>query len=508
MKETVTASSAVGKRRYSSLGNRNAKTNHLAIISITILELLLILALCIQTFVEKTAYGKLGIGPIIILLSSLVVNWVLYKRNRTSERLRYAMLIGFIIGWGYLMITGKNVMVISYIYPVLVAAILYCDAKFEKRIFALTLGITILRIIVWGINGYLLGSENGIAFISIVVGLIVIIVNHITAKLYIKFTHDMVGALEDEKGIQSTLIEDILRVSEKVTNGVGNADNLIENLKDSSSVVHSSIREILEGTQATADSVQEQTRMTAMIKDAIDETAENARVMVKAAVDSTKVVEQNLEEINHIREKADMIGRTNSHVADSMQELQKKAEEVQEITQVIFSVSSQTNLLALNASIESARAGEAGRGFSVVADEIRNLSEETRLSTEKISGIVMELNVNAQNAAEVVQTSIDAMNEQNRMVENATGAFVAVRNNMETLTQRIEDMDNKINNLVESNDTIIQNINQLSTISEEVSVGAKEVEEHSKQNQVQAQEAKELLHQVYELVQEFSKYRK
>lgn len=78
------------------------------------------------------------------------------------------------------------------------------------------------------------------------------------------------------------------------------------------------------------------------------------------------------------------------------------------------------------------------------------------MSTEKITGIVQELNLNAQNAAEIVQASIDAMTQQNEMVENAADSFSAVRSNMETLTQRVEDMNNKIENLVKSNDTIIE----------------------------------------------------
>ena len=494
------------ERIYSQMENRNAKTNQLAIISITILELLLIFALVIQTFVEKTAYGKLGLVPMLVLILSIIVNWVIYKKDRTSEKLKYALLIGFLVGWAYLMLTGKNVLVVSYIYPVLVGAILYRDSKFEKTIFSLVLGTVILRTIIWAVTGYLLTSTDGLAFISTIVNYVVVIVVHITAKLYIRFTHDMLHTMEDEKTMQNTMLSDILQISDSVTSEVKHADELMENLKNSANVVYDSIQEISKSTQVTAESVQQQSEMTSVINDAINETAETAKVMLETAENSTKLVEDNLKAMNQIREKAETIGETNSRVAGSMEELQKKAQEVQQITEVIFSISSQTNLLALNASIESARAGEAGKGFAVVADEIRKLSEETRLSTEKITGIVQELNMNAQNAAEVVQASIDAMNQQNEMVENAADSFSAVRTNMESLTQRVETINDKIENLVKSNDTIIENITQLSAISEEVSASAGEVEERSQDNQQQAQMTKDVLNQVQELVKGFAKY--
>lgn len=503
--DTMTEKFVKTERKYNDLGNRNAKTNQLAIISITLLELLVIFGLFVQTFFSVTAYGKLGLVPMVILLVSMVCNWIVYIKDRTSEKLKYVMMIGFLIGWAYLMLTGTNILIGFYILPALIASILYRDVKYERIVFWTVLAVNIVRTVIWGTTGVLMGSA-GMPLISTVVGYVVILVIHITAMLYISFTHDMLHSVEDEKKMQNIIIQDILRISKAVTEEVERVDDLMGNLKDSSNIVHSSIQEISTSTQVTAESVQEQSRMTSVINEAISETAENARVMVETAESSTKVVEENLKVINKIRENAETIGETNSHVAGSMEELQKKAQEVQQITEVIFSISSQTNLLALNASIESARAGEAGKGFAVVAEEIRKLSEETRLSTEKITGIVQELNMNAQNATEVVQSSIDAMNQQNQMVENATDGFAAVRSNMETLTQRVEDMNKKIKNLVESNDTIIENISQLSAISEEVSASAKEVEERSQDNQMQAQEAKELLSQVQEIVKDFSKY--
>jgi len=146
------------------------------------------------------------------------------------------------------------------------------------------------------------------------------------------------------------------------------------------------------------------------------------------------------------------------------------------------------------------------RVFAVVADQIRELAEQTRKSTEKISSIIDELNVDAQNATDVVQISIDAMNEQNGMIENASDSFTMIRDNVDTLTQKVSDIDKKIGNLVSSNDAIIESISQLSATSQEVSASALEAEERSKQNQTEAQQAQDLLNEVLQRVQEFAKY--
>ena len=491
--------------KYNNKENQIAKVNQACIISVTFIELILVFGLLIQTFAYKTAFGKLGIVPVIILFFGIILNWCCYLKNKKNIKLKYYMAISFFIGWAYLMVLGTNILVSFYIYPLIVATILYHDKKFEQTLFYTIIVTTFIRMIVWAINGQLMGGD-AVSLISIIVHFEVVIVLHIISKLSNMFSTDMIGAVQNERELQANMLHEVLDISKNVQQAVLDTNELVENLKNDAIIVHHSIEDISARTQNTVESVQEQSKMTQQINIDIEDTAENAKVMVEAAAKSSKLLEENVTVIASIRNDADSINETNNRVAESMEELQKKAKEVQQITDVIFSISSQTNLLALNASIESARAGETGRGFAVVADQIRNLSEETRLSTEKIANIVDELNENARVATEIVQCSINAMEAQNEKVADASDGFSEVQKHLSTLIQSVENINRKIDNLVRSNNTIIDNINQLSDSSESVSESAKKVEERSLHNQNEAKNAKELLGKMKTMVQQLEKY--
>lgn len=495
------------ERKYSNKQNQMAKVNQTTMIGLTFIELLLIFALVIQTFAYETAFGKLGLVPMFILLVGVIVNWVCYIRDKKSEKLKYYMMISFLVGWIYLMVLGTNVMVGFYIYPLVISTILYHDKKFELMLFSVIIVTTLIRTVAWAVSGQLLGGDS-ISLISIIVHLEIIIVIKTISKLSGAFTEDMLGSVQDEQMTQDVMLKEILEISENVQQAVVDTNELVEHLKNDASLVHSSIEDISGRTQNTVDSVNEQNRMTQRINQDIEDTAENARIMVDAATMSSKLLEENMTVIDSIRKEADFINETNGKVAESMEDLQEKAKEVHQITEVIFSISSQTNLLALNASIESARAGEAGRGFAVVANQIRNLAEETRRSTEQIANIVEELNQNAQEATDIVKQSIGAMEAQNEKVADASDGFSEVQKHITTLTQRVENINEKIENLVHANNTIIESINQLSDSSASVSESAKEVAGTSLQNQIEAENAKELLGKMQVLVQQLEKYRK
>lgn len=491
--------------KYSRHKNRTRKVNQTTIVSITFIEVILVFGLAVQAFIVKTAYGMMGIVPVLVIIAGMFANWISYNRNKESEKLRYIIISSFLVGWIYLVLTGNNVLIPFYIYPLLLASVLYFDKKFEKLMFSTVLTFNIIRTIMLACKGELLNGNEAI-LISVVINFEVIIIVHKIAELSRKFNYDMIEAIKGERDLQGKMVQDIFRISENIKSEVDKTSLLVDGLNDSSNEVHSSIEEITVNTVTTADGIQKQTEMTEMISDSIRETAVNVRNMVDSTASSAHMVEENMNIIHQIRDGADVISSTNVNVMESMEELQKKAKEVQQITETIFSISSQTNLLALNASIESARAGEAGRGFAVVAEEIRKLSEETRALTEKIASIVQELNTNAYNATEVVQSSITAMNRQNRMVEDASDGFGEIRNNIDMLALSAGDIDGKIKNLVDSNNTIIENIALISAGSEAVSESARAVEELSLQNQTEARQAKELLNRVQELVNELSKY--
>ena len=306
------------ERKYNNKKNQVAKVNKTTIISLTFIELVLILGLFIQTFVYKTAFGQLGIIPIIILIAGIILNFGCYIRNKQSEMLKYYMFFSFFIGWAYLMILGTNILVSFYIYPLIIATILYHDKKYETLLFYTILAVTLIRTIVWSISGQLLGGDS-VSLISIVIHIEIIIVLHRISKLSNVFSGDMLGTAEDERNLQASMLNEVLQISKDVQLAVSNTNTLIEHLKNDASMVHDSIETISGQTQNNVDSVKEQSQMTKRINSDIEDTSENAKIMVEAATMSSKLLEENMTVIDSIRKDADSINETNSRVAESME---------------------------------------------------------------------------------------------------------------------------------------------------------------------------------------------
>ena len=143
-------------------------------------------------------------------------------------------------------------------------------------------------------------------------------------------------------------------------------------------------------------------------------------------------------------------------------------EKVEKIVGSIISISKQTNLLALNASIEAARAGEAGKGFVVVADEIRQLSEQTSSASNQITSIMQELSADVQNAVDSTNAAAESVKAQDILIRETADTFEEIGENVGNLIGRFNDIGTSIEAIGRSATEINNNIASLAATSEQV----------------------------------------
>ncbi|MBV4477259.1 methyl-accepting chemotaxis protein [Pseudomonas sp. B2M1-30] len=216
-----------------------------------------------------------------------------------------------------------------------------------------------------------------------------------------------------------------------------------------------------------ATAVQE---MTATAQD----VARNATQAAQAASHADQAASQGMQIVRDTSNSIGVLAVEISKAVDVVQTLAKDSENINAILTAIRGIAEQTNLLALNAAIEAARAGEQGRGFAVVADEVRNLAQKTQKATEEIQSMIQQLQ---QGTRDVVRVMEDSQNRTDESVQHAAKAAEA----LETITQAvsvINDMNTQIASAAEEQSAVADDINRnvinIGQVANEVAGGADE----------------------------------
>ncbi|WCN36382.1 methyl-accepting chemotaxis protein [Aneurinibacillus uraniidurans] len=163
----------------------------------------------------------------------------------------------------------------------------------------------------------------------------------------------------------------------------------------------------------------------------VRQTKENALEATHAAHEGEKAIR---EAIKHLS----LITKTVSSATDSIQKLGRRSDEIGGIITVITDISNQTNLLALNAAIEAARAGEAGKGFAVVADEVRKLAEQSHHAAEKITDLITDIQAETSVTVRAMESNLQAVEEQVDIVHTGGAALQTIVSQVEQTETNVE----------------------------------------------------------------------
>ena len=167
--------------------------------------------------------------------------------------------------------------------------------------------------------------------------------------------------------------------------------------------------------------------------------------------------------------------RTAEEVSQFIRSFVEKSQSIGEFVTTINTIAEQTNLLALNAAIEAARAGEAGRGFAVVADEVRKLADSSKQSTEHVEEIMEGILKEADTAFAMMDTMDEVVAEQTDAVDNTAKTFNIIATNIENIINRINDISESIAIMEKDKDDVTYAMQNISAVSEEAAAASQEI---------------------------------
>ncbi len=277
------------------------------------------------------------------------------------------------------------------------------------------------------------------------------------------------------KGDHQLIKNSINKLGDSISSILGEVREAISATASASSQISSSSEEMAAGSQEQSSQISEIASAVEEMTKTIIDTTKNSAKASDAAANSGKIAKDGGIVVGETIQGMNRVARSVKKSAETVQALGKSSNEIGEIIQVIDDIADQTNLLALNAAIEAARAGEQGRGFAVVADEVRKLAERTTKATKEIAGMIKQIQ---RDTEEAVITMDQGTIEVDKGIVLADKAGISLKQIIEG-AQEVVDLSTQVAAASEEQsataEEISKNIESISSVTQQSSAGVQQI---------------------------------
>jgi len=319
-------------------------------------------------------------------------------------------------------------------------------------------------------------------------------------------TLDEVGQLAREFNVMSgnlrTLVQDVANSVQEISADSQEVSAAVDQTSQGSQNVSSNITQLAAGTQQLASSVSQLAAGAQEISKNVELGADNIREMnkvvqtisgeanliAKLVNDTENNANEGREHVKKAVNKIDNISEVAGNISQTIGELGKLSQEIEQIVDLIKNIAGQTNLLALNAAIEAARAGEHGLGFAVVADEVKKLAAQSETATDKITTMIKEIQNKTGVAVGAMNKTETEVSEGVIIIKDAGNVLGSIIDQVKEANTKIQIIHREIDEVAGSSEEIVKMVQNIAAISQQTAASAQEISSVTEEQTASAQE--------------------